>query len=205
MNRRGGVGAEKKVGLARALSKMGICSRSDAGEMIRAGRVKVNGAVVSRIQDLDEYTGYLALESTSSDGIAFRNLRAIRLPQSHEPFGQGAHKASEAGVALPKQRASAQPFYPREPFDALRREKPKHSNEESWIVEVYCPESAEQLKVLLATCTGHGRTSNGNVSTFPMVGVPVIVASDDSSSPPWSSTTGTRSARPRRWRRPTLR
>jgi outer membrane biosynthesis protein TonB len=47
-----------------------------------------------------------------------RNLRATRLPQSREPFGQGAHRASEAGVTLPKQLASAQPFYPREPFDA---------------------------------------------------------------------------------------
>ena len=37
--------AEKKVGLARALSKMGFCSRSDAVEKIRAGLVRVNGAV----------------------------------------------------------------------------------------------------------------------------------------------------------------
>src|SRR5438034_248610 len=45
MKTRSGIGAEKKVGLARALSKMGICSRSDAAEKIRTGRVKVNGAV----------------------------------------------------------------------------------------------------------------------------------------------------------------
>src|SRR5258708_34395198 len=45
MKTRSGVGAEKKVGLARALSKMGICSRSDAAEKIRAGQVRVNGAV----------------------------------------------------------------------------------------------------------------------------------------------------------------
>ena len=35
----------KKVGLARALSKLGYCSRSQAAELIRAGRVKLNGAV----------------------------------------------------------------------------------------------------------------------------------------------------------------
>jgi 23S rRNA pseudouridine2605 synthase len=35
----------KKVGLARALSKMGYCSRSAAAELIRAGRVKLNGAL----------------------------------------------------------------------------------------------------------------------------------------------------------------
>jgi|SRR5579859_1817492 len=46
MKRRGGeIGEEKKVGLARALSKMGFCSRSHAAEKIRAGRVRVNGAV----------------------------------------------------------------------------------------------------------------------------------------------------------------
>jgi len=45
MKRRGGTDAEKKVGLTRALSKMGFCSRSDAAEKIRAGRVRVNGVV----------------------------------------------------------------------------------------------------------------------------------------------------------------
>jgi len=43
--RRKDFGKEKKVGLARALSKMGFCSRSEAVELIRAGRVKLNGAV----------------------------------------------------------------------------------------------------------------------------------------------------------------
>jgi 23S rRNA pseudouridine2605 synthase len=38
-------GRNKKVGLARALSKMGICSRSEAARMIQAGRVQLNGAV----------------------------------------------------------------------------------------------------------------------------------------------------------------
>ena len=33
----------RKVGLARALSKLGYCSRSRAAELIRAGRVRVNG------------------------------------------------------------------------------------------------------------------------------------------------------------------
>src|SRR5258708_800186 len=38
-------GAMKKVGLARALSKLGYCSRSRATELIAAGRVKWNGEV----------------------------------------------------------------------------------------------------------------------------------------------------------------
>ncbi|HSS98834.1 MAG TPA: pseudouridine synthase, partial [Terriglobales bacterium] len=35
----------RQVGLARALSKLGYCSRSKAFELIRAGRVQVNGVV----------------------------------------------------------------------------------------------------------------------------------------------------------------
>src|SRR6267378_2082386 len=35
----------RNIGLARALSKLGVCSRSQAAELIRAGRVKLNGAL----------------------------------------------------------------------------------------------------------------------------------------------------------------
>jgi len=37
------VGTEKRIGLARVLSKMGYCSRSQAAALIRAGRVTRNG------------------------------------------------------------------------------------------------------------------------------------------------------------------
>ncbi len=36
-------GNSRRVGLARALSKLGYCSRSQAAELIRAGRVRLNG------------------------------------------------------------------------------------------------------------------------------------------------------------------
>ena len=36
----------KKFGLARVLSKKGYCSRSQAADIVRAGRVRLNGAVV---------------------------------------------------------------------------------------------------------------------------------------------------------------
>jgi 23S rRNA pseudouridine2605 synthase len=39
----GPTGYVRRVGLARALSKLGYCSRSQATELIRAGRVKLNG------------------------------------------------------------------------------------------------------------------------------------------------------------------
>lgn len=35
----------RRIGLARALSKLGYCSRSQAAELIRAGKVKLNGVV----------------------------------------------------------------------------------------------------------------------------------------------------------------
>jgi 23S rRNA pseudouridine2605 synthase len=35
----------RKVGLARVLSKLGYCSRSEAAKLIRTGRVKLNGAL----------------------------------------------------------------------------------------------------------------------------------------------------------------
>ena len=35
----------RRIGLARALSKLGYCSRSQAAELVRAGRVILNGAV----------------------------------------------------------------------------------------------------------------------------------------------------------------
>src|ERR1700719_1609300 len=38
--------ANRRTGLARALSKLGFCSRSQAGNLIRAGRVRLNGRLV---------------------------------------------------------------------------------------------------------------------------------------------------------------
>lgn len=35
----------RRIGLARALSKLGYCSRSNAAELIRAGQVRLNGSV----------------------------------------------------------------------------------------------------------------------------------------------------------------
>jgi 23S rRNA pseudouridine2605 synthase len=39
------MGHARSVGLARAMSKMGYCSRARAGELILAGRVRLNGAI----------------------------------------------------------------------------------------------------------------------------------------------------------------
>jgi 23S rRNA pseudouridine2605 synthase len=40
----------RKIGLARALSKLGYCSRSQAAEQIRAGRVRLNGLIRKNVE-----------------------------------------------------------------------------------------------------------------------------------------------------------
>jgi 23S rRNA pseudouridine2605 synthase len=41
----GAKNSSRQIGLARALSKQGYCSRSNAVDLIRAGRVSLNGGV----------------------------------------------------------------------------------------------------------------------------------------------------------------
>lgn len=58
--------AGKRVTLPRALSKLGYCSRTQAEELIRAGRVSVNGSPVTDIEawiDLD--TGKIAVDGNA--------------------------------------------------------------------------------------------------------------------------------------------
>ena len=50
----------------------------------------------------------------SSSGI----FSPIGFSATSEPFGQGAHRATEAGVTLPRPLRTAKPFYPRDPHDA---------------------------------------------------------------------------------------
>lgn len=80
--------------------------------------VRLNGVIVSTVQALDEFAGYIALQSRRGDGIEVRNVQAKRGPSTSEPFGQDAHRASEPGVNLPRALKMAKPFYPREPYDA---------------------------------------------------------------------------------------
>ncbi len=58
----------RRVGLARALSKMGYCSRSRAFELIRARRVRVNGTVKSD----PEFPVHVERDRIDVDGQAIR-------------------------------------------------------------------------------------------------------------------------------------
>jgi TonB family protein len=80
--------------------------------------VRLNGVIVSTVQALDEFAGYIALQSRRGDGIEVRNVQAKRVPSTSEAFGQEAHRTSEPGVNVPRALKTAKPFYPREPYDA---------------------------------------------------------------------------------------
>jgi 23S rRNA pseudouridine2605 synthase len=58
------VGFPRRVGLARALSKLGYCSRSEAFRLIRAGRVRLNG----RLRFDPETPVYLKRDRIEIDG-----------------------------------------------------------------------------------------------------------------------------------------
>ena len=63
------------VGLARAISKMGYCSRSRAAEAIRAGRVRVNGAVKTNV----EAPVHLVKDRVEIDGREIKKAENIYL------------------------------------------------------------------------------------------------------------------------------
>ncbi len=82
----------RKHGLARALSKLGVCSRTHAAEMIRAGRVAVNG----RVQlDPERPTAALA-ERIEVDGVAIQGRRRVYLALN-KPRGLIVSASDERG------------------------------------------------------------------------------------------------------------
>src|SRR5262249_36859093 len=83
-------GAGRNIGLARALSKLGFCSRSDAGELIRVGRVRLNGAVrsdpespVQLNRDRIEVDGR-AIQPTAKVYVMLNKLRGLVTTASDE-------------------------------------------------------------------------------------------------------------------------
>ena len=76
---------------------------------IRADRarlsVRVNGALVTEAEALDEFAGYVALQ-VSRGGIVVQNMRAARQPSASDSFGQGVscfgtgHRPAESAQDL---------------------------------------------------------------------------------------------------------
>jgi len=82
----------KGAGLARALSKLGFCSRREAWELIRAGRVRVNGAV----QRDPERRVNLGRDRIEVDGRLVRGEKKIYL-MLNKPCGLVTTTADERG------------------------------------------------------------------------------------------------------------
>jgi 23S rRNA pseudouridine2605 synthase len=83
---------QRSVGLARAISKMGYCSRSRAEEAIRAGRVRVNGAVRRNV----EAPVHLGKDRLAIDGHEIKKVEKIYL-MLNKPRGVVTTASDERG------------------------------------------------------------------------------------------------------------
>jgi 23S rRNA pseudouridine2605 synthase len=82
----------RKIGLARALSKLGYCSRSQAAGLIRAGRVRLNGS----LRRDPETPVYLGQDRVLVDGDAIHTQKKIYL-MINKPRGLVTTAADERG------------------------------------------------------------------------------------------------------------
>ena len=82
----------RKVGLARALSKLGYCSRSEASELIRAGRVQLNG----RVRRDPEIPVHIAHDRIAVDGRAIEPAEKVYLVMN-KPRGLVTTASDEKG------------------------------------------------------------------------------------------------------------
>ncbi len=97
----------RKVGLARALSKLGYCSRSQAVELIRAGRVRLNGEVrrdpetsVRPERDRIVVDGH-AIEPERKIYLMMNKTRGLVTTASDEQGRETVYAALRADEALP--------------------------------------------------------------------------------------------------------
>jgi len=82
----------RNVGLARALSKLGYCSRSQAAELIRAGRITLNG----KIQRNPEHPVKLGTDKIAVDGRPIAAGKKVYL-LLNKPTGVVTTAADEQG------------------------------------------------------------------------------------------------------------
>lgn len=96
----------RKIGMARALSKLGYCSRSQAGELIRAGRVHLNGSVIRdpetpvRIEQDRISVGGIVVESRQRIYLVMNKPRGLVTTASDEKGRQTVYSILSA-EALP--------------------------------------------------------------------------------------------------------
>jgi len=96
----------RKFGLARALSKLGYCSRSRAAELIRAGRVQLNDRVVRSVEaPVRVASDRIAVDGTSVEPerrvyLVMNKPRGLVTTASHEQGRQTIYSLLE-GAPLP--------------------------------------------------------------------------------------------------------
>jgi 23S rRNA pseudouridine2605 synthase len=88
------VAEKRKIGLARALSKLGYCSRAQAARLIRAGRVRLNGA----IRRDPETPVHLERDQIEADGAIVRAANLYYL-MVNKPRGIMTTASDEKGRA----------------------------------------------------------------------------------------------------------
>ncbi|HEX7425067.1 MAG TPA: pseudouridine synthase [Terriglobales bacterium] len=98
------MGTQKRIGLARALSKMGYCSRSQAAVLIRAGRVTRNGRItrdpespVRMPQDRIEVDGS-PLDKTPAIYLIMNKPRGVVTSASDEKGRETVYDLLEPGL-----------------------------------------------------------------------------------------------------------
>jgi 23S rRNA pseudouridine2605 synthase len=84
--------ATRQIGLARALSKLGYCSRSRAAELVRAGRVSLNG----RIRRIEETAVSGKQNQIAVDGTVVKQQEKIYL-MLNKPRGVLTTASDEKG------------------------------------------------------------------------------------------------------------
>jgi len=83
---------DRKIGLARALSKLGYCSRSQAAQLIRLGHVRLNGAVRRN----PETPVWLAQDRIEVDGSEIERGQKVYL-MMNKPHGLVTTASDEKG------------------------------------------------------------------------------------------------------------
>ena len=87
-----GTSVPRRVGLARALSKLGYCSRSDAFDLIHAGRVRLNGAT----RRDPEAPVHMERDGIEVDSVPVANVAKVYL-MLNKPRGTVATASDEKG------------------------------------------------------------------------------------------------------------
>ena len=131
----------RKIGLARALSKMGYCSRSQAVGLIRAGRVTLNGGV----RHDPEAPVRMGHDRLAVDGVVIKAARDLYL-MMNKPRGLVTTASDEKGrdtvYSLLEQASDSLPWVaPVGRLDKASEGLLLLTNDSEWAARISAPES----------------------------------------------------------------